>query len=120
MISNIICRSTLSILGLFCFSMVSGQIEQLPNSKRSAVDQIERFRYTSPHSDTISIKIVNPQGSLQSMPVKNRPVAADEEIDFSFNTQYLMKGQYRILVEGKENQATHPFNLGRKSERKKE
>jgi len=100
--------------------MAFGQIEQIKKTKRSAVLQMEKFRYTSPINDTISIKIVSPQGSLQSMPVKDRPVIANEEVDFSFNTKYLPKGQYRILVEGKEKQATHPFLLERKPDRQKE
>ena len=60
------------------------------------------YEFLSAQADTISVKVINPKGEIQAIPVRNRSLINATKLDFRFNTRFWAEGRYTILVENKE------------------
>lgn len=53
-------------------------------------------------SGNYTVKVINPQGELQTTPILNKFYQANARINIDLDTQFWKKGTYTILVEDEE------------------
>ena len=88
---------------LFVVLTSSAQITEVikRNGRQLQENSFRFYQFTSAESDTISIKVINPRGEIQTIPVRKQPSSSASKLDFRFNTRYWEKGRYTIVVENK-------------------
>ena len=81
----------------------SAQLEEVSSKRRSAQKSHERsYRFTAQaQSDTVTIKVINPRGEMQVLPVHAAEVEANGQLNFQLNTTHWLPGTYHIVAEGK-------------------
>ncbi len=83
-------------------SSLQAQIEIVGNNHKNANGTKKiKFKYTSAVADTITVKVVDPRGELQSVPVRNKTIKANQNIPLKFDPGHWQRGSYRIIVEGR-------------------
>ncbi len=88
------------VLGVVCTSpSLQAQITKVSKNQRSA-DVHEFYRFQAVAQDTYSIRIIDPQGQIISMPVKKKLLSPDSQVTFSFSTKHWKQGTYQIIAEG--------------------
>ena len=96
-------QQSFKLVILFCALFTSpellAQITEVNKNQRSAnVHEFYRFHATT--QDTFSIRIIDPNGLIVSMPVKKQSLSPGAKTEFSFSTKHWKEGSYQIIAEG--------------------
>ncbi len=84
---------------LFTSPELQAQITKVSKNQRSA-NVHEFYRFQAVAQDTYSIRIIDPQGQIISMPVKKKLLSPGSQVTFSFSTKHWKQGTYQIIAEG--------------------
>lgn len=92
--------------GLFLLysGLAMGQFEEVEPSKRSTDPSVRAFLFTTRHDnmDTVTIKVINPRGEMQCMPVCKEIFEKGEKASFELLTKNWIPGTYHIIGVGRE------------------
>ncbi len=106
---------TLEILGCLIFLVpltVQAQLVEMTSNQRARSTHVKAYRYTlQERPDTVTIRVINPRGELQAMPVIDQAIHPREKIDFQFNTKNWLPGHYHVVVRGKHTQSNNRFKI---------
>ena len=85
--------------------VVTNQGGQYPKTNKS-------YRFTAAElADTVTVKIINPRGQMQALPVREAKMAALSSLDFGFDTKHWIAGQYHIVVDGRRGKYSKRFKI---------
>ncbi len=89
------------------------QLVEMKSSQRAqSAGDVKGYRFTlQQRPDTVTIRVVNPRGELQTMPVIDLAMDPAEKIEFQLNTTNWIPGEYHIVVEGKHTQSNKRFKI---------
>lgn len=84
---------------LIAFGIQAQDYKEIPEMKVGKVVNKKVFVTTAKTAGKYTIKVVNPRGELQTIPVKNKYFQSNQRMDIELDTKYWRKGIYTILVE---------------------
>ena len=107
------------LVGIQAQKEAKPELSEITSAQQNGQTQIhmKQFRYAATaKTDTVTVKVINPRGEMQTLSANDQEIKAGSYFDFSLNTKHWRPGTYHIIAEGRQGVISRRFAIPRSSE----